>query len=69
MTGHQEHPATGKNINSEPTKKLDCRHGQGLGIENVRVVDPLKLDQLQQAVQEELERREPSVIIAKRACA
>jgi indolepyruvate ferredoxin oxidoreductase alpha subunit len=70
MTGHQEHPATGKNINSEPTKKLDLPTlVRAIGIENVRVVDPLKLDQLQQAVQEELERREPSVIIAKRACA
>ena len=33
------------------------------------MVDPLRLDELQQALEEELQRREPSVIIARRPCA
>ncbi len=70
MTGHQEHPATGKTITSQPTRKLDLvALVKSIGIDNVRVVDPLKLDELQNALKEELARREPSVIIAKRACA
>ncbi len=70
MTGHQEHPATGKTIRNQPTRKLDLvALVKSIGIENVQVVDPLKLDELQQALKEELARREPSVIIAKRACA
>lgn len=70
MTGHQDHPATGRTITAQTTSKLDlvalCK---AVGIEHVRVVDPLKLDELKQALTEELERREPSVIICKRPCA
>ncbi len=70
MTGHQEHPATGKTITSQPTRKLDLvALVKSVGIENVQVVDPLKLDELQNALKEELGKREPSVIIAKRPCA
>lgn len=69
MTGHQDHPATGMNIRREPSPKLDIEAlVRAVGIKNVRVVDPLQLDQLQAALKEELNRREPSVIIAKRAC-
>lgn len=70
MTGHQDHPATGLTITAQTTRKLDlvalCK---AVGIEHVRVVDPLKLDELKQALTEELDRREPSVIICKRPCA
>lgn len=69
MTGHQEHPATGKTLRNAPTHKLDIEGlVRAIGINNVRIVDPLKLDQLETALKEELNRREPSVIIAKRPC-
>lgn len=69
MTGHQDHPATGRTVSSAPTHKLDIEAlVRAIGINNVRIVDPLKLDQLQTALKEELDRREPSVIIAKRPC-
>lgn len=69
MTGHQDHPATGKTVSNTPTHKLDIEGlVKAIGINNVRVVDPLQLDQLESALKEELERREPSVIIAKRPC-
>jgi len=69
MTGHQEHPATGVNIRSQVTNKLDIEGMvRAIGVKNVRVVDPLKLDQLEAALKEELNRREPSVIITKRPC-
>ena len=70
MTGHQDHPATGFTIKGDPTAKLDLEAlVKAIGIKNVRVVDPLQLDELEQALEEELQRREPSVIIAKRPCA
>lgn len=70
MTGHQDHPATGKTITAQTTSKLDLPAlVKAIGIQNVRIVDPLKLDELQTALSEELARREPSVIIAKRPCA
>ncbi|MDD4562089.1 MAG: indolepyruvate ferredoxin oxidoreductase subunit alpha [Syntrophomonadaceae bacterium] len=70
MTGHQDHPATGLTIKKEPAPKLDLEAlVKAVGINNVRMVDPLRLDELQQALEEELQRREPSVIIARRPCA
>ena len=70
MTGHQNHPATGKTIKNEPTYELDlaevCR---AVGVPNVRTVDPGDLAELERAVKEELAKDEVSVIIAKKPCA
>jgi indolepyruvate ferredoxin oxidoreductase, alpha subunit len=69
MTGHQEHPATGLNIRLQPSPKLDIEGLiRAIGVKNIRIVDPLRLDQLEAALKEELARREPSVIIAKKPC-
>lgn len=70
MTGHQDHPATGLTIRKAPASKLDIEGlVRAIGVKNVRVVDPLQIDQLEAALKEELARREPSVIICKRSCA
>lgn len=70
MTGHQDHPATGLTIRKQPAPKLDIEAlVKAIGVKNVRIVDPLKLDELEAALKEELARREPSVIICKRPCA
>lgn len=70
MTGHQEHPATGLTIKNEPTAKLDLEAlVKAVGIKNVRIIDPLKLDELGKILDEELNRPESSVIIARRPCA
>ena len=70
MTGHQNHPATGKTIKNEPTYELDlaevCR---AVGVPNVRTVDPGDLAELERAVKEELAKDEVSVVIAKKPCA
>ena len=70
MTGHQNHPATGKTIKNEPTFELDlaevCR---AVGVPNVRTVDPADLAATEAAVREEVAKDEVSVIIAKRPCA
>ncbi len=70
MTGHQDHPATGVTIKKEPTRKLDLEAlVRAIGVEHVRTVDPLQVNELQSVLKEELARREPSVIITKRPCA
>ncbi len=70
MTGHQDHPGTGITIDNKPTARLDIEKlVRAVGVNNVQVVDPLKLDELRTALDEELKRKEPSVIIAKRPCA
>lgn len=70
MTGHQNHPATGKTIKNEPTYELNleevCR---AVGVPNVRTVDPNDLAATERAVREELAKEEVSVIIAKKPCA
>lgn len=69
MTGHQQNPATGYNLKGEPAPKLDleglCR---AVGIKRVRAVDPYRLDDCESAVREELNAKEPSVIISRRPC-
>ncbi len=70
MTGHQNHPATGKTIKNEPTYELDLAEVcHAVGVPNVRTVDPGDLAALEIAVKEELEKEEVSVIIAKKPCA
>jgi len=70
MTGHQDNPTTGKTIRGEATKQVDlmmlCK---AVGIDHVRVCDPFDLKAFEACVKEEVEREEPSVIIAQRPCA
>ena len=70
MTGHQQNPTTGLDIHGDPAGKIDleafCR---AIGIRRVRVVDPYDLAQCEQAVREETDADEPSVIISRRPCA
>ena len=70
MTGHQNHPATGKMLNGETTYAIDleklCR---SMGIKNVFVVDAFDLKEMERVVKEEVAKDELSVIIAQSPCA
>jgi len=70
MTGHQDHPATGRNLMGEKAPEVDlevlCR---AIGVKRVKVVDPLDLEQLKDTVKTEVADPGPSVIIARRPCA
>ena len=70
MTGHQQNPTTGLNIKGDPAGKIDlealCR---AMGFNRVRVVDPYNLKECEEALREELEAGESSVIISRRPCA
>lgn len=70
MTGHQQNPTTGYNLKGDVAAKVCLEElCHAVGINRVRVVDPYRLDEIEQAVKEELEAPEPSVIIARRPCA
>lgn len=70
MTGHQDHPATGKNIKGDIAHAIDIPGlVKSIGVKNVRVVDPFDLKALEQILKEETAREEVSVIITKRPCA
>lgn len=70
MTGHQDNPTTGFTIRKEPTKQVDLvALAKSIGIEHVVVADPFDLKNFERIVKEEVEREEPSVIVAQRPCA
>jgi indolepyruvate ferredoxin oxidoreductase alpha subunit len=69
MTGHQEHPSTGKTLMGGAAPKVDLEGlVRALGVARVRLVDPLNLAELTGTVQEEVAAPGPSVIIARRPC-
>ncbi len=69
MTGGQENPGTGKTLMGESTTMVDipglCR---AIGIQRVREIDPLDLEETKRVLEEELKVDEPSVVIAKSPC-
>ena len=69
MTGHQENPATGKDLYGDPAPMTDL-HALclGCGAGSVRTVDPMRKTELENALREELEKETVSVIIAKSPC-
>ena len=70
MTGMQEHPGTGYTLMGKEAKKVNLKVlVSALGIENIKVIDPLDLKATRSAIKEELAKDGPSVIIAQRPCA
>ncbi len=69
MTGHQDHPATGKTAKGQSAPAVSIpKLVETLGVKNVRVVDPFDLLALEKALREETEREELSVVITERPC-
>jgi indolepyruvate ferredoxin oxidoreductase alpha subunit len=69
MTGHQDHPATGKTLCGDIAPAVDIPGlVKSIGVKHVRVVDPFDLKALEQALKEETSRDALSVIITKRPC-
>lgn len=70
MTGHQQHPATGKTLNGEPAPAvlLDelCR---ACGVKDLQIVDAYDVKAVEAAVKKAIASDEVSVIIAQRPCA
>ena len=71
MTGHQQNPGTGLTLMGEPATEVDipalCK-AIGMKEENIYVINPLKLDECNKAIDEALEKTEPTVIITKWPC-
>ncbi len=70
MTGMQEHPGTGYTLMGKETKKVNLIDlVSSIGIENIKVVDPINQEETRNAIKEGLAQSGPSVIIAQRPCA
>ena len=70
MTGHQEHPGTGRTMSHQPTGKVSYEDlGRALGIEDVHVMhlgkDPAEFEQLLKTC---LANEKLALIIARRPC-
>lgn len=70
MTGHQQNPATGKNIRLEDAPAVNLEMlCESLGVSSIRVVDPVDTFGTEKVIKEELEKDVVSVVIARRPCA
>jgi len=70
MTGHQEHPGTGRKLDHEPTNKIVLEDvARSLGIKRVHVIEPrVGSDDFERLLDDCLASRELCVIIARRPC-
>jgi indolepyruvate ferredoxin oxidoreductase alpha subunit len=70
MTGHQQNPGTGVQLNGKPSPHLDFEAIiRALGVQRVQTVDAYDLAVLKKIIGEEMAVRELSVVIVKRECA
>lgn len=69
MTGHNEHPGTGRHIAGDPAPRVNfeqlCR---AVGVGFVRTVDPYDVSRLREVLEEAIAHPGPAVVIASRAC-
>ncbi|MEO0071438.1 MAG: indolepyruvate ferredoxin oxidoreductase subunit alpha [candidate division WOR-3 bacterium] len=70
MTGHQDHPGTGKTLKGLETVKIDiaalCR---ACGVKECIRVDPYRLKETKRIIQKTLKEKKTAVIISERTCA
>ncbi len=68
MTGHQDHPGSGRNFNG-PSERIPIRQVlEGLGVTDIAEVDTYSQSALTEAVRKALEAPGCSVVIAKHPC-
>jgi len=69
MTGHQEHPGTGKTLMGEDSTRLDIvKLCEAIGVPHVRVADPKNLKETEKVLKEELAYDGTSVIVFRSPC-
>lgn len=69
MTGHQDHPGTGRTLMGTETVETKIEDvAKGLGVKRVVVIDPYDLEKTYQTLKKELDSNETSVVVAKKPC-
>ena len=70
MTGHQQNPATGRDLRGNPAPQLSLEKlCEAVGAASVRICDPFDLPDLRAALEAALAEDGVSVVIARRPCA
>ena len=69
MTGHQDHPGTGKTLMGEATISASIEElGRACGMKRVFTINPYELDSTIKVLKECLEADEPSLIVSRAPC-
>ena len=70
MTGHQENPGSGSTLQGDDTTAINIEQVvRALGMKNIRVINPNKLDEVRDALDWAISLDEASVIITRWPCA
>jgi indolepyruvate ferredoxin oxidoreductase alpha subunit len=69
MTGHQNHPGTGRTLLGEETISASIEvFGRACGIKNIATVDPYDIKPTVEAIRTAVESEEPWLIVARSPC-
>jgi indolepyruvate ferredoxin oxidoreductase alpha subunit len=69
MTGHQDHPGTGRTLRRDPTRALDfAKLARAVGVPHVWVVDPNNLAATRKTIAKAIRTPAPVLVIASRPC-
>lgn len=69
MTGHQDHPGTGKTLMGQTTVEASIEAiGKACGVKRVFTVDPLDLKETLRVIKQEIDIPEPSLIVSRSPC-
>jgi len=69
MTGHQTNPGVGETGMGEITKEIKIDEvAKACGVKNIKVIDPINIKELQSTIKGFLNKKEVSVIVARRMC-
>ncbi|HUG39938.1 MAG TPA: FAD-dependent oxidoreductase, partial [Longimicrobiales bacterium] len=69
MTGHQEHPGTGRRLDREPARRIDIGGiARAVGVEDVRTLDPYDLLGAWRTIDDAVRADHPTVVIAEKPC-
>ncbi|OPY54848.1 MAG: Indolepyruvate oxidoreductase subunit IorA [Methanosaeta sp. PtaU1.Bin060] len=69
MTGHQDHPGTGRTLQGDVTRAISIEDiGRACGIERVCVVNPYDLESTLKAIDDDVNSDEPSLIVSRAPC-
>jgi indolepyruvate ferredoxin oxidoreductase alpha subunit len=69
MTGHQDHPGTGKTLMGEPAPKLDyVKLAESMGIKDARRVNAYDMKAVRAAIKEAVANEEPSLLVMEGIC-
>jgi indolepyruvate ferredoxin oxidoreductase alpha subunit len=70
MTGHQDHPGTGRTLMGNETVAIDLEKlCTACGVKQVIRVDPYKLKETKKIIRQVIMEKQPAVIISQRSCA